>query len=106
MIIELSSGYNDQKIKPDDAHLEGASSAGPSVVSPPPPFHDHDYGMPSGDEPRETTHLTVDFHSDVNHSAGPPPEFAPYEAEYFEVGYNDVVSHDPHLNSDGACLGL
>ena len=31
----------------------------------------------------------------------PPPEFAPYHAEHFEVGYQDIVSHDPHLNSDG-----
>lgn len=32
---------------------------------------------------------------------GSPPEFTQYEAEHFEVGYSDVVSHDPHLNSDG-----
>ncbi|KDR84964.1 hypothetical protein GALMADRAFT_218038 [Galerina marginata CBS 339.88] len=34
----------------------------------------------------------------------PPPSFAPYQAEHFEVGYSDVVSHDPHLNSDGEAL--
>jgi len=33
---------------------------------------------------------------------GPPPDFTPYDAEHFEVGYSDVVSHDPHLNSDGS----
>lgn len=32
---------------------------------------------------------------------GPPPEFTPYEAEWFEVGQGDVVSHDEHLNTDG-----
>lgn len=32
---------------------------------------------------------------------GPPPEFTPYEAEWFEVGRGDVVSHDVHLNTDG-----
>ena len=37
-----------------------------------------------------------------NAPLGPPPEFTPYEAEHFEVGYSDVVSHDPHLNSDGS----
>ena len=37
---------------------------------------------------------------------GPPPEFTPYEAEHFEVGYSDVVSHDPHLNSDGSFFFL
>lgn len=30
-----------------------------------------------------------------------PPAFTPYEAEYFTVGDGDIVSHDPHLNSDG-----
>ena len=34
-------------------------------------------------------------------SLPPPPDFTQYEAEHFEVGYSDVVSHDPHLNSDG-----
>jgi hypothetical protein len=104
MIIELSSGYNDLKHKLDDPHQESTSSAGPSVASPPPPFPGNDYGMPGGDESTETTHLAVDFPSDAEHPAGPPPEFSPYEAEYFEVGYNDVVSHDPHLNSDGEAL--
>jgi hypothetical protein len=32
---------------------------------------------------------------------GPPPAFAPYEAEWFEVGHGDIVSHDEHLNTDG-----
>lgn len=32
---------------------------------------------------------------------GPPPGFAPYSAEFFETGYEDIVSHDPHLNTDG-----
>ncbi|KAJ3553990.1 hypothetical protein NP233_g12520 [Leucocoprinus birnbaumii] len=35
---------------------------------------------------------------------GPPPEFTPYEAEWFEVGQGDVVSHDEHLNTDGEAL--
>jgi hypothetical protein len=34
----------------------------------------------------------------------PPPEFAPYEAECFNTGSGNIVSHDPHLNTDGgAC---
>jgi hypothetical protein len=45
------------------------------------------------------THLLVDID---NAPLGPPPEFTHYEAESFEVGYSDVVSHDPHLNSDGS----
>jgi hypothetical protein len=31
----------------------------------------------------------------------PPPEFTPYEAEYFQTGNGDVISHDDHLNEDG-----
>lgn len=30
----------------------------------------------------------------------PPPDFTPYEAEYFISG-KEIVSHDPHLNEDG-----
>lgn len=35
---------------------------------------------------------------------GPPPAFTPYEAEWFEVGHGDVVSHDGHLNTDGKSI--
>ncbi|KAF8641145.1 hypothetical protein AX17_000787 [Amanita inopinata Kibby_2008] len=35
---------------------------------------------------------------------GPPPDFAPYDAEYFTVDDDNVVSHDPHLNLDGEAL--
>ena len=31
----------------------------------------------------------------------PPPDFAPYVAEYFEASDGSVVSHDEHLNKDG-----
>jgi hypothetical protein len=48
--------------------------------------------------PSETDHLLLDIPAT---NLGPPPEFALYEAEHFEVGYDDVVSHDPHLNTDG-----
>ena len=54
----------------------------PDGLDPPPPFED---------EPR--------LPSNAN---GPPPDFALYEADYFETGSGDIVSHDPHLNSDGA----
>ncbi|KAI1797930.1 hypothetical protein LXA43DRAFT_877356 [Ganoderma leucocontextum] len=33
----------------------------------------------------------------------PPPEFTPYEAEFFVSG-KEIVSHDPHLNEDGEAL--
>ena len=31
-----------------------------------------------------------------------PPEFSPYEAEHRESSGGKVISHDPHLNEDGA----
>ncbi|KAJ6575087.1 hypothetical protein B0H19DRAFT_1127115 [Mycena capillaripes] len=34
----------------------------------------------------------------------PPPVFTPYEAECFNTGSGNIVSHDPHLNSDGEAL--
>ncbi|KAI0348581.1 hypothetical protein BDW22DRAFT_1386075 [Trametopsis cervina] len=37
-------------------------------------------------------------------SLPPPPDFAPYVAEYFEDGSGCVISHDPHLNEDGEAL--
>ncbi|KAF6766061.1 hypothetical protein DFP72DRAFT_985233 [Ephemerocybe angulata] len=49
-------------------------------------------------EPEHGAH-GIDFSN-----AGPPPSFAPYQAEYFEVGNEDICSHDPHLNSDGEAL--
>ncbi|KAI0335218.1 hypothetical protein GY45DRAFT_1317129 [Cubamyces sp. BRFM 1775] len=33
----------------------------------------------------------------------PPPEFTPYEAEFFISG-REIISHDPHLNQDGEAL--
>jgi len=48
----------------------------------PPPFEDEQRPHPS----------SVD---------GPPPDFALYEADFFETGSGDIVSHDAHLNSDG-----
>ena len=32
----------------------------------------------------------------------PPPEFTPYEAEHFATSSGDIISHDKHLNEDGA----
>ncbi|KAI0056290.1 hypothetical protein BV25DRAFT_1814257 [Artomyces pyxidatus] len=35
---------------------------------------------------------------------GPPPDFTPYEAEYWVSEDKSVISHDPHLNEDGEAL--
>jgi hypothetical protein len=67
------------------------------LIDPPPPFT---YGSPA-------SQLLID---DLPPTSGldrlpdelqPPPEFSPYRADYFEVGNGDIVSHDPHLNTDG-----
>lgn len=34
-------------------------------------------------------------------TSSPPPEFAPFHAEYEVQNKGDIVSHDPHLNDDG-----
>ncbi|KAG7450545.1 uncharacterized protein BT62DRAFT_927823 [Guyanagaster necrorhizus] len=62
-----------------------------SPPPPPPPFRDV----------AESTHLLIDFD---DAQGDPPPEFTPYHAEYFDTGNGDIVSHDPHLNSDGEAL--
>ena len=31
-----------------------------------------------------------------------PPQFTPYEAEHWESRNGEIISHDPHLNEDGA----
>lgn len=58
-----------------------------SIVEPPPSFSD----VPQ----YELSRL-------VGSAAGPtPPGFAPYDADYFETNDGNIISHDPHLNSDG-----
>lgn len=71
---KLSAKYNDDI---SEAEYGGSSSSNINVMN-------------------ERDHLLVDLNP-----REPPPEFAPYQAEHFEVGYDDIVSHDPHLNSDG-----
>jgi hypothetical protein len=48
-------------------------------------------------------HITVDFNRNESvpgEAEGPPP-FTPYVAEY-KVSSDGIISHDPHLNDDGA----
>ncbi|KAJ7706210.1 hypothetical protein B0H17DRAFT_616644 [Mycena rosella] len=60
--------------------------------SAPPPFQD---------EPP-----LIDFSDAIPGPGGeePPPVFTPYEAECFNTGSGNIVSHDQHLNSDGEAL--
>lgn len=86
----------DKETEAQDDYEEG-TIMGPLASSsshPPPPFQD---------EPGESHHLLGAF-TDVppgHHSDMPPPDFAPYEAEHFGIANGDIVSHDPHLNTDG-----
>lgn len=68
------------------------SEAGPSEV--PPPTFEESVG-----------HLVVDFDRfpEPFHDGGEePPEFTPYEAENWVSKDGAIISHDHHLNEDGA----
>lgn len=72
------------------------SRAGPSheiLDDPPPAFEDI----------AEDGHLLADYPAQPRPEDA-PPEFSHYSADYFTVGGGDVVSHDPHLNTDGRFL--
>jgi len=77
---------------------ESASGSGSGSGAPPPPFCDVELDPTA----TESDHLVIDFRGNEPIPDG-PPGFALYEAESFEVDYGDVVSHDPHLNTDGKC---
>ncbi|KAK7064249.1 hypothetical protein R3P38DRAFT_2823307 [Favolaschia claudopus] len=69
----------------------------PSTSSPP-PFQD---------DPAPPSAMLIDLSDPSAAIPGgeePPPEFTPYEAECFNTGSGNIVSHDAHLNSDGEAL--
>lgn len=81
----------------DDAggHLTEADALpGPSGGSPPPAF-------PSNSPPPRFDFADSNYFVPPGGEGSPPPDFAPYAAEYFEAGDGSIVSHDPHLNEDG-----
>lgn len=71
----------------------GASSSSTQVPAPPPPFT----------QPSAYSNLDAIVYAPPG-GEDPPPEFVPYEAEYFRTDDGNVVSHDPHLNEDGEAL--
>ncbi|RDB28470.1 hypothetical protein Hypma_015550 [Hypsizygus marmoreus] len=82
-----------------DEHDPLLGSSSSNGVVPPPPFEDVEHASGS--------HQLVDFSQNnqlVVASAEAPPDFALYEADYFETGSGNLVSHDPHLNTDGEAL--
>lgn len=84
------------KDSPSDQPLlrpSDGSEAGPSGVQP-----------PSFEE--SAGHVVVVFDDDAADTfpvgGEEPPEFTPYEAEHWVSKRGEIVSHDSHLNEDGA----
>lgn len=67
-----------------------SSEAGPSEL-PPPSFHES-----GGDVVVVFDELTFPEGGEE------PPEFTPYEAEHWVSRSGEIISHDSHLNEDGA----
>jgi len=69
--------------------------AGPSTGVPPPSFEE------------SSGHAVISFDNvidDFPAGGEEPPEFTPYEAEHWVSRGGDIISHDPHLNEDGALM--
>ncbi|KAI0068219.1 hypothetical protein BV25DRAFT_1818605 [Artomyces pyxidatus] len=70
---------------------------GPSEALPAPPSFEESAG-----------HVLIDFDQAgaLVPTGGelPPPEFTPYDAEYWVSKDKSIISHDPHLNEDGEAL--
>lgn len=78
--------------------VEAGPSISPLAPDAPPPFEAEDRGTPG--------HVLVDFGERFlagvdTDSEDPPPDFAPYVAEFYETSSGDIISHDRHLNEDG-----
>lgn len=72
------------------------SEAGPSGV--PPPSFEESVGQGVG-------HLIVDvdrFPEPPSEGGDRPPDFTPYIAEHWVSKNGEIISHDHHLNEDGA----
>ncbi|KAF9475612.1 hypothetical protein BDN70DRAFT_864604 [Pholiota conissans] len=100
MIVDpVADSTDDKKQVSASSQLGEASISNPA----PPPFEssqqDHELVDISGTESTPLIHT-----SPTDRALGPPPEFAPYNAEHFSLDNQDIVSHDPHLNSDGEAL--
>ncbi|THH21559.1 hypothetical protein EW146_g33 [Bondarzewia mesenterica] len=81
-------------LPPQQSTWRSQNEPGPSVS--PPTFEE------------STGHLLIDFDQpDPPISTGdqePPPDFTPYDAEFFVSSDGSIISHDPHLNEDGEAL--
>jgi hypothetical protein len=62
-------------------------------------------GIPPPSFEESAGHVVVDLDNivDIFPVGGEePPEFTPYNAEHWVSKNGDIISHDPHLNEDGA----
>ncbi|CDO71608.1 hypothetical protein BN946_scf184911.g78 [Trametes cinnabarina] len=83
--------------------------AGPSIDGSPgrhveDPFSDavaHDVAQ-QPPPPKYTEHAMENLYIPMG-GEEPPPNFTPYEAEFF-ISNGEIISHDPHLNRDGEAL--
>ena len=99
MIVDPTANSTDDKKQLEESL---SSQLGEASNPAPPPFEfnqqDHELVDISGTESTPLIHT-----SPTDRAHGPPPEFAPYNAEHFSLDNQDIVSHDPHLNADGLC---
>jgi len=59
-------------------------------------IHDtKDSGPPPPTFEQSADHVVLDFSPDA------PPQFTPYQANFFKLSNGWIISHDPHLNQDG-----
>lgn len=94
MIIQPNSENDKRKLAllQQDTELTPTEASGSNAPSPPFAVDAHTVN--------EATPFVHSTSSDME--LGPPPEFTPYHAEQIEQSNRDIVSHDPHLNFDGA----
>ncbi|KAG2154818.1 hypothetical protein DEU56DRAFT_770605 [Suillus clintonianus] len=86
------------KSKQDSVEDSNPSRAPSSLQQPPPTFEesvaDH------------VLHFSEDdiLNSTQQQGGEDPPDFSPYNAQFFTSHSGDIISHDPHLNDDGEAL--
>ena len=81
-------------LKTDSVHDEDSAAAGPSTLSA--PAYEQQQSSKAG---RVRAHKSDPFIPPGGEE--PPPDFTPYDAEYFKGSHGEIISHDAHLNEDG-----
>ena len=106
MLIQDPANLKDEEAAADaKQNVAGPSGAAPPTI-PPPSFEESVADQVFQPDVFQPQVINGHFpEADVYVPPGgeePPPDFTPYEAEFFVSGSaGDIVSHDPHLNADG-----